>query len=581
MSVSVYRWERFRLSRVLRLIVIGAPFFWLAGRFWFLCDDAFISFRYGRNWALGHGLRYNLGDHAPVEGYSNFLWVVLCAVVESLRVDPAIWVPAVSLVCGLTLLGLLYRVLIRGFGLNATVATLSVLCLALFPPFAVWATGGLETMAFTLALFVTFERMVLERGNSIAASVAGAAGGFSVALLRTEGIVWALGIGVLSLWSRRARGVEERHGPLIYASIVLGGFGVYYLCRYLYFGLPFPNPVYLKVAFGADVALRGFRYVATFFLTFLTPFLLFPTAIHALRSHPRHDTLPVMALAFAFPAYAIVVGGDWMTMGRFLVPGLPYAAILFGLFLYDLWKPAAARKVLVVGLVLLIVSLGLLPAWNIHLVPRSVRQAFRFMYSHPGFRSEYERWVSHSGTPVFGKEVGLALKDYAEPGDSLVVGAIGAIGYYSELFIYDRLGLVSHEVAQLPHTREYLRSPGHDIKVSRAFFLSKHPTFIIFDVASGSRDRVLLQAEEWKKFSPGLWRLYVPDYVVLDGKEAVEAERVLLLYRSIEENLREPVLSLPRKKRRRVRAHQAERRWDAFYQKVDRLPEGEMPRSRR
>ena len=42
-------------------------------------DDAFISFRYARNLVEGAGLVWNPGE-PPVEGYSNFLWVLLLAV---------------------------------------------------------------------------------------------------------------------------------------------------------------------------------------------------------------------------------------------------------------------------------------------------------------------------------------------------------------------------------------------------------------------------------------------------------------------------------------------------------------------
>ncbi|MGB7063098.1 MAG: hypothetical protein WBF13_12190, partial [Candidatus Zixiibacteriota bacterium] len=41
----------------------------------FVCDDAFISFRYAKNFVEGHGLVYNIGE--KVEGYSNFLWTLL------------------------------------------------------------------------------------------------------------------------------------------------------------------------------------------------------------------------------------------------------------------------------------------------------------------------------------------------------------------------------------------------------------------------------------------------------------------------------------------------------------------------
>ena len=47
---------------------------WFSSVAWFLCDDAFISFRYVRNLLEGHGLVFNPGEY--VEGYSSFLWVL-------------------------------------------------------------------------------------------------------------------------------------------------------------------------------------------------------------------------------------------------------------------------------------------------------------------------------------------------------------------------------------------------------------------------------------------------------------------------------------------------------------------------
>ena len=47
----------------------------------FVPDDAYISFRYAEHLAQGTGLTFNPGE-APVEAYSNFLWIVLCALVS-------------------------------------------------------------------------------------------------------------------------------------------------------------------------------------------------------------------------------------------------------------------------------------------------------------------------------------------------------------------------------------------------------------------------------------------------------------------------------------------------------------------
>lgn len=48
-------------------------------------DDAYITYRYARNLADGIGPVWNRGEH--VEGYSNFLWMVLLAALRKLSVD--------------------------------------------------------------------------------------------------------------------------------------------------------------------------------------------------------------------------------------------------------------------------------------------------------------------------------------------------------------------------------------------------------------------------------------------------------------------------------------------------------------
>ncbi|RLE24930.1 MAG: hypothetical protein DRJ50_03900, partial [Actinobacteria bacterium] len=42
------------------------PYLLLVRRFYFVTDDAFISFRYAKNLAAGLGLRYNVGVEPPV-----------------------------------------------------------------------------------------------------------------------------------------------------------------------------------------------------------------------------------------------------------------------------------------------------------------------------------------------------------------------------------------------------------------------------------------------------------------------------------------------------------------------------------
>jgi hypothetical protein len=59
----------------------------------------------------------------------------------------------------------------------------------------------------------------------------------------------------------------------------------------------------------------------------------------------------------------------------------------------------------------------------------------------------------------------------------MILSAVGAQGYYSNLFLYDNYGLVTREVARrdAPLKRS---SPGHDKRVSSDYFFDKNPDYL-------------------------------------------------------------------------------------------------------
>ena len=69
--------------------------------------------------------------------------------------------------------------------------------LGLFPPYALWSTGGLGTMAFALSIFATAYFLVLRPAGI--APYRGALAGVATTLLRTEGIAWSLLIALLGI----------------------------------------------------------------------------------------------------------------------------------------------------------------------------------------------------------------------------------------------------------------------------------------------------------------------------------------------------------------------------------------------
>ncbi len=137
------------------------------------------------------------------------------------------------------------------------------------------------------------------------------------------------------------------------------------------------------------------------------------------------------------------------------------------------------------------------------------------------------------------RDEALALKRISLPGDSLVFGGIGSMGYYSDLFIYDQYGLVTREVALRPQNDdEPLSTPGHDLRVESNFFIKQRPTYISLAsfVGGDIGGKVLAQAELWRTLlQPSLWRSYVPDVVEIDARPDPDAHRVVMVLRLIEE----------------------------------------------
>ena len=441
------------------------PFGYLASRFEHLIDDAFISFRYAHNWAAGNGLRYNLGDGPPVEGFSNFLWVALLALGERCGVAPEHLANIISITCGAALIWLFHRVAVRDLKLRPASALLGALFLACFPPFAVWCTGGLETAAFALLLFACWRE--LSRPSPSRPLLAGC---LAVVLLaiRPEGLVWAVGLLFASCVSV-GRGAQWCGRIKRYLPILAAGALLLLLGRYLYFGEWISNTARAKGAVSGETLLRGLKVLASYWLIFLSPFVVLILLPWARRIGSRRmlDSAAIMLLSGM--VYNVAVGGDWMAFFRFLAPLTPFLALLLAAGLDALPRQVA---VMTAGVA---IALSLLPAFNLHLAPFSLRERVYFRSFLKAYETEYERFeTSRRNTDAFAR-TGRALSRVAGPGDSLVMGAIGAIGYYSNVTIHDRNGLVDRQVASRKVTG--IRSAGHDKRVARSFFAARRPTW--------------------------------------------------------------------------------------------------------
>lgn len=501
-------------ARPAHLTALFAVYAALVVRFWFLCDDAFITFRFARNWVTGQGLTFNPGDVPAVEGYSNFGWLVLCALFEALGIPSHSVVPWISAACGALLVWRVHLVARRELGLSEAASLWGTLAVAASPAVGVWASSGLATMPFALLFFALAERWLLsDRSGDWRVDAALAV---ALTLIRIEGFAWVITLALGSVVLRRSSGsipptLAARLGRALLA--VAAVFGLYTAWRVQLYGTWLPHTALAKVSFGPRLLWRGVKYVGLFWLTCLVPLLTLLSAGLLRATEQRTRWLAVLTLALAFPAYAVAVGGDFMPFGRLLLPSVPFVGLLLAGVLQEVSRRShTSRAVSTLGIAALVLTL--LPAADVHLVPEGLRQRFHVRLSDKAFLSESRRWSNQAANTVGFTMRGRALAQIADPRDSVVAGAVGAVGYFSGIEVLDQHGLVTKEVAYRPVPDGPLRtSPGHDKHVPPEFFVKYAPRFLYARAVDGklAAGRMKDALEQWDVPTWVMDR-YVPDY---------------------------------------------------------------------
>jgi hypothetical protein len=312
------------------------------------CDDAFISFRYARNLAEGHGLVFNVGER--VEGYTNLLWTLWIAIGLRLGLGAEPWASIFGLVfygASLSLLFAFHLDLRRALPVRRATLPLACLVGAVHPDWRLFATSGLETSAFTavvLAGYLALARGLIARRPRplLSGAIFGVA-----SMLRPDGMVFAA-VAALAVALAAPRRLRDAAWFVVGVGTFWAGTTAF---RLGYYGEYFPNTYYAKSAY-LPWHRQGSIYVATYFHKYWV-LLLGPMAVaffawRARGASPsggevssegwrwyRVHALLATGFAAAYTYYVVRVGGDFM-YARLLVPVTPYLALLFELGLYRL-----------------------------------------------------------------------------------------------------------------------------------------------------------------------------------------------------------------------------------------------------
>lgn len=443
----------------------------MAARFWFVCDDAFIAFTYSANLAAGDGLTWFAGD-PPVEGYSCPLWVIYLAGFQFLDLHPRFVAPLTSAACALATWAWVGLTVRRVAGSAAGVAAMAFL--ALLPPVWVWSSGGLETAPAALALWAMVWALFLQQSGPrpVAAGVAGGV----LALLRPEGVLLALVVcGFGFLLGGGARRTALRGASSAAAGLALLAAGGWMMFRLAYHGDFVPQTVHAKGALTAFRVERGAAYVGAFLLGFpgvLVALLAAPFAIGVRAARPA--VLACLGTALALLAHAVLVGGDFMPMGRFLVAALPLVAFPAGTA-FGIAFARSPRGAAVVAACAVAVSMP--PAWNLCWWPTPLAELLHFRGDRPVGETEYLTWRQLRNGARSDALLVRELRKHVRPGDSLVREAIGVVGYGTSLRVLDTFGLVTRK-PEAAHVLLPNGTPGHDRMVPWSMFLEDKPTWI-------------------------------------------------------------------------------------------------------
>jgi hypothetical protein len=460
-----------------------------------ITEDAFIGFRFAKNIAEGNGLLWNIGE-SPVEGYTNFLWIILCYFAIIAGTNLILFVKVAGIAFSIIILIYVYFFCSKLLELNSISSLIACAFLTFSGPFATWASSGMETNLFTLFIVAScYHEISYWKSRHKGSLVLSLTYCLLATLTRPEG----LGILIILITLHYYRVFAENQSKEIINYAILGliifviPFSIYFTWRVSYYGHLFPLTYYAKTGGGILQWIRGAKYLWFFFIHFLLPlaplliFLFWEKRAQILRTNLfslgwinsqitsyRYGLVLCSVICLGYSCYIVLIGGDYMAMYRFFVPALPFIYIIRAAAFYQLVKDYGKLNKNYY-LILMLIGIAFTGTF---LQSTSLEKV---IYKKPSITHgqyqgvQFERWNTNRLSLI-----GKFFNEYKHNGnESLATDAIGAVSYYSDLMVYSIHGLVDPRIATMESENLGKGFPGHE-KSDISYTLSKNPTYFIF-----------------------------------------------------------------------------------------------------
>ena len=443
-----------------------------------IVDDAGISFAYARNLAQGFGLVSQPGLE-PVEGYSNFTWVLLLVPFFWLKLFHPIIIPKLL---SIFLVFSSFIILQKTFRLISKnpfwITFFCLLLLSINTSFIVWTTSGLENPLYIFLAVILLNQMinlslVLKNKTVIIISILASL----LAMTRPDGILYFF-VFVIFMLVNHASFKSTVVNIGVYLAVFTLIYGSFLLFRLLYFKDFFPNPYYVKggPAFDDLINLlllkpeiqikiyQLFNSVVTFWgslfflgLSVITAYLIY------LKFLTKQHFVLILMLIFSGLTY-ILLPYDWMGEFRFATSFiiLFYVCLLiFAERLIQIVKWQTFGKIIFTGVFIVAFILPSIIDFANRTYHYRLKQAPSFTW--------IARYVNRYNNYVSMLNVNNA---------SLLLPDIGGAIYYSRLRIYDFGGLTNKTIAKTMMCAEHNLFKKREKDFYDYIFEKIKPTFI-------------------------------------------------------------------------------------------------------
>ena len=482
-------------------MIICAYLFYIHREFY--NDDAFISLRYAHNLLNGHGLVWNIGQR--VEGYTNFLHIILTSLVGSTGID---LVTSSRLVNGLAFLFMnlivilfLRRLLKEQTGQwHLSMAMIAIVMLMNISPMISWIYGGLEGPLFAalVTIGVVYFLISMYEDNNRSTLLLSSLFFILSGLARPDGLLFWMGsLLYLIIYLKLNRyPVLSKIGYFLIPLIVI--YLPYFIWRYNYYGELLPLTYYLKATgFTMDKAWMGITYIYSYLIVPPFIFIMLMVMIPFSLFKRRFDIkiLYLLSMIGLYLLYIIFIGGDYMYSFRHLLPLIPLSIILLCMMITPFIKRISPYKLVIMyTIVLTLIILQLF--WK--------GTSKRLMQSEDYVATEVGKYINSNW-----------------PRSSLIaLNTAGATPYYAPYHTFiDMLGLNDSHIAKREIDEikvPWQNMPGH-LKGDGDYVLSRKPDYIIVGPARGTViNRPWFLSDFEMSQDPRFYENYIPYYIQLD-----------------------------------------------------------------